>query len=179
MRVEMEHRSEAVLDPLTGLLNRKSLGARFEELAQQAAVTGGSVCLVVCDLDRFKRVNDSHGHVQGDAVLTDAAYLMRSTLRSFELVYRLGGEEFLVVLPGATLDEGETLAERMRVALEDGRPGGLAVTASFGVAAAHGAEVAFEPLFRAADAALYGAKRSGRNRVVVDRPGGAQIELAA
>jgi diguanylate cyclase (GGDEF)-like protein len=174
MRVEMEHRSDAVLDPLTGLLNRKALAARFDELAQQAAVTGGSVCLVACDLDRFKGVNDRYGHVRGDAVLTDATYLMRAALRSFELVYRLGGEEFLVVLPGATLTEGQVLAERMRVALEDGRPGGLEVTASFGVAAARGADVAFEPLFRAADAALYEAKRSGRNRVVAH---GAAVEL--
>ena len=100
MRAEMEQRSDAVLDPLTGLLNRKALGARFEEIAQQAALTGAPICLIAADLDHFKRVNDEHGHDRGDAVLKDAAYVLRKHLRSFELIYRLGGEEFLIVLPG-------------------------------------------------------------------------------
>jgi diguanylate cyclase (GGDEF)-like protein len=99
-------------------------------------------------------------------VLKDAAYVLRKHLRSFELVYRLGGEEFLIVLPGCLMPEARAIAERARVGLEDARPGGLAVTASFGVAAAAGEEAAFEPLFKAADAALYDAKRAGRNRVV-------------
>ena len=66
MRVEMQQRSDAVLDPLTGLLNRKALAARFEEIAQQASLAGGSVCLLACDLDHFKQVNDVHGHETGD-----------------------------------------------------------------------------------------------------------------
>ena len=175
MRAEMEQRSEAVLDPLTGLLNRKALASRFDEIAQQAALTGAPVCLIACDLDRFKQVNDAHGHDRGDAVLKDAAYVLRKHLRSFELAYRLGGEEFLIVLPGVGLDEGVAIAGRVCAGLEDARPGGLAVTASFGVAAASGAEVAFELLFREADAALYEAKRAGRNRVVA---AGAQAPVA-
>jgi diguanylate cyclase (GGDEF)-like protein len=167
MRAEMQQRSDAVLDPLTGLLNRKALASRFDEIAQQAALTDAPVCLVACDLDHFKQVNDAHGHGRGDAVLKDAAYVLRKYLRSFELAYRLGGEEFLIVLPGVGLEEGRGVAQRACSGLEDARPGGLAVTASFGVAAAIGAEVAFEPLFREADAALYEAKRTGRNRVVV------------
>ena len=166
MRVELQQRSEAVLDPLTGLLNRNTLELRFEELAQQAKLTGAPVCLIACDLDHFKQVNDRHGHGRGDQVLKDAAYLLRKSLRSFELLYRLGGEEFLIVLPGSSLPEGRAIAERVRVGLEDARPGGLAVTASFGVAAGAGAEAVFEPLFRTADGALYEAKRAGRNRVV-------------
>jgi diguanylate cyclase (GGDEF)-like protein len=166
MSAEMQQRSDAVLDPLTGLLNRKALATRFDEIGQQAALSGAPVCLVACDLDHFKQVNDVHGHDRGDAVLKDAAYVLRKHLRSFELAYRLGGEEFLIVLPGVGLPEGLAIAGRVCSGLEDARPGGLAVTASFGVAAASGAEVAFEPLFRAADAALYEAKRTGRNRVV-------------
>ena len=166
MRVEMQQRSDAVLDGLTGLLNRKALASRFDEIAQQAALSGAPVCLIACDLDRFKQVNDAHGHGRGDAVLKDAAYLLRKYLRSFELAYRLGGEEFLIVLPGVELEEGRVLAQRVCSGLEEARPGGLAVTASFGVAVASGADVAFESLFREADAALYEAKRSGRNRVV-------------
>jgi len=69
------------------------------------------VCLVAADLDHFKHVNDAHGHVRGDAVLKDTAYLLRKSLRSFELVYRLGGEEFLIVLPGVSADEGRVIAE--------------------------------------------------------------------
>jgi diguanylate cyclase (GGDEF)-like protein len=166
MNAEMEQRSDSVLDPLTGLLNRKSLIDRFEEIAQQAAVTDAWVCVLACDLDRFKSVNDAHGHQRGDEVLRDAAHILRRQLRSFELLYRLGGEEFLVVLPGLTLAEGREVAERARAALEDAQPGGLVLTASMGVAAAQGTHVAYDALFRAADAALYNAKRSGRNRVV-------------
>jgi diguanylate cyclase (GGDEF)-like protein len=99
-------------------------------------------------------------------VLKDAAYLLRKSLRSFELVYRLGGEEFLIVLPGVALPEGRAIAERVRTGIEEARPGGLPVTVSLGVAAEVGADIAFEPLFRAADEALYEAKRTGRNRVV-------------
>jgi diguanylate cyclase (GGDEF)-like protein len=166
MRAEMQQRSDAVLDPLTGLLNRKALAGRFEEIAQQAALTGQPICLIACDLDHFKDVNDEHGHARGDAVLKDAAYLLRKSLRSFELVYRLGGEEFLIVLPGVTIDEGRAVAERVRAGIEEARPGGLEVTLSLGVAGSAGAGVEFEPLFRAADDALYEAKRSGRNCVV-------------
>jgi diguanylate cyclase (GGDEF)-like protein len=166
MRSEVDQRTRAILDPLTGLLNREALRDRFAELAEQAALTGASVALVACDLDRFKAINDRFGHERGDSVLKDVAYLMRKNLRSFELVYRLGGEEFLVVLPGASPAEAEVVAERLRVAIEDGRPAGLDVTASMGVAACQGADVAFKPLFGLADAALYEAKRGGRNRVV-------------
>jgi diguanylate cyclase (GGDEF)-like protein len=166
MRAEMEQRSDAVLDPLTGLLNRKALAARFEEITQQAVLTGASICLIAGDLDHFKRVNDEHGHDRGDAVLKDAAYILRKHLRSFELIYRLGGEEFLIVLPGVGLPEGRAIAERVRLGLEDARPGGLPVTMSLGVASAMGGDIAFERLFRAADGALYEAKRAGRNRVV-------------
>jgi diguanylate cyclase (GGDEF)-like protein len=166
MRGELEHRDRAVIDPLTGLLNRTALGSRTAELEQQARLTGGSVCLVLCDLDRFKAVNDTHGHERGDVVLKEAAYAIRKALRSFELVYRIGGEELLVVLPGIALDEGMEIAERVRSAVMDARPGGLELTLSAGVAAAAGEAVAYEALFREADAALLRAKREGRNRVV-------------
>ena len=168
MRAEMQQRSDAVLDPLTGLLNRKALAGRFHEIAQQAALTGQPICVVALDLDHFKHVNDEHGHARGDAVLKDTAYLLRKGLRSFELIYRLGGEEFLIVLPGVRVDEGRAIAERVRAGVEEAEPGGLPITVSLGVAGAAGHDVAFEPLFRAADAALYEAKRRGCNRVVAD-----------
>ena len=167
MRGELEHRDRAVIDPLTGLLNRAALESRVPELEQQAHLTGGSVCLVLCDLDRFKTVNDTHGHERGDAVLKEAAYAIRKSLRSFELVYRIGGEELLVLLPGVAVPEGLEIGERLRSTLEATRPGGLDVTMSVGVAAAAGEAVAYHRLFRAADAALLEAKRGGRNRVVL------------
>jgi diguanylate cyclase (GGDEF)-like protein len=181
MRAEMQQRSEAVLDPLTGLLNRKALASRFDEIAQQATLTGAPVTLIACDLDHFKQVNDVHGHDRGDAVLKDAAYVLRKHLRSFELAYRLGGEEFLIVLPGVALLEGQAIAQRACSGFEDARPGGLGVTASFGVATASGEDVVFEHLFRDADAALYEAKRTGRNRVVAagDQATAAPAALAA
>jgi diguanylate cyclase (GGDEF)-like protein len=166
MSSEMRQRSASILDPLTGLLNRTSLEARFDEIAEQAAQTGDAVCVLVCDLDRFKAVNDRYGHERGDEVLKDAALVLRRQLRAFELVYRLGGEEFLVVLPGTTLGEGRDVAERARAALAGARPGDLPVTMSVGVAAARGEDVDYEALFRGADAALYEAKNAGRDRVV-------------
>jgi diguanylate cyclase (GGDEF)-like protein len=163
---ELRHRDDAVLDPLTGLLNRHALKPRFEEIRQQARVTSQPVCLVVCDIDNFKAINDAHGHDVGDAVLRDVAYEMRKGLRSFELVYRLGGEEFLIVLPGIDLAGGHEVAERIRAAVADLCPGGVAVSISAGVSAARGEDVRYDELFKTADAALYDAKRAGRDRVV-------------
>jgi diguanylate cyclase (GGDEF)-like protein len=121
---------------------------------------------VLCDVDAFKEVNDEHGHDCGDAVLRDIAYELRKRLRSFELVYRLGGEEFLVVLPGITLQAGQEVAERLREAVEQARPTGIPITVSLGVSAARGVGVDYDVLFKAADEALYEAKRTGRNRVI-------------
>ena len=164
---ELEHRDRAVLDSLTGLLNRSSLASRAVEIEEQARVSGGPVSLVLLDLDRFKLVNDTHGHERGDAVLRDVAYEIRKSLRSFELVYRIGGEEFLVLLPGVALRHAVDVAERVRLAVADGRPGDLDISISAGVAAAAGDEVRYERLFRAADHALLEAKRAGRDRVEV------------
>jgi diguanylate cyclase (GGDEF)-like protein len=116
-------------------------------------------------VDHFKRVNDEHGHPAGDAVLRDIAYAMRKALRAFDLVYRIGGEEFVVLLPGADLQRTIEVGERLRVAVAESRSGDLSVTMSFGAAAARGRAVRFADLYAAADVALYAAKRSGRDRV--------------
>lgn len=164
---ELHHRDEAIIDPLTGLLNRHALEPRFLELSHQARLTQQPVCLVLCDVDSFKTVNDRYGHDRGDAVLRDVAYELRKRLRSFELVYRMGGEEFLIVLPGVDVEEGSEIAERLRAAVEHARPTGIAITVSLGLSVGSGEEVVYEDLFRAADRALYDAKHAGRNRVVV------------
>jgi diguanylate cyclase (GGDEF)-like protein len=176
---ELHHRDEAILDPLTGLLNRHALMPRFVEISHQARLTEQPVCVVLCDVDGFKAVNDEHGHDRGDAALRDVAYELRKRLRSFELVYRLGGEEFLIVLPGIDLQSGRNTAERLRAAVEQARPTGIPLTISLGVSAARGAEVDYDNLFKAADEALYEAKRGGRNRVIAaPAPGDEAIAVA-
>ena len=172
MSSERSHREDAAADPLTGLMNRKALADRFGELAAQAAVEDSWVTLIACDLDHFKAVNDEHGHDRGDEVLREAASAITAELRAGELAFRLGGEEFLVVLPGATEEDGAAIAERVRLGLQAAYPAGLRITASFGVAGARGADVDYAALYARADAALYEAKRTGRNRV-----GGGVAEL--
>src|SRR5687767_2485900 len=167
MRSDLQHRSEAVIDPLTGMLNRKAVMNRADELAQQSEITGQPVGMIIGDLDHFKDVNDSRGHRAGDAVLKDFAYLLRKRLRAFDLAYRIGGEEFLVLLPGADIAEAASVAEELRQLLERTPVGdGIAITMSFGVSgSASGERFVYERVFVDADAALYDAKRMGRNRV--------------
>lgn len=165
MSGEQVQRDRAVLDSLTGLLNRAALQTRTVEIEQQARLTGGSIALVLFDIDHFKRVNDSYGHERGDAVLRDVAYEMRKSLRTFELAYRIGGEEFLVLLPGADAGEATRVAERVRSGVSHARPGGLELTLSAGVASGSDGELRYDALFRAADEALFRAKREGRDRV--------------
>lgn len=165
MRSDLDHRKDSVLDGLTGMLNRRSLSSRVLELSEQASITGEPIGLIIADLDHFKNVNDTHGHAVGDAVLVDVAYTIRKELRAFDLAYRLGGEEFMVVLPGATAKESRGLAERLRAAVERTPAGGLSVTMSCGVASSGGGTFDYHSTFDAADAALYRAKQAGRNRV--------------
>jgi diguanylate cyclase (GGDEF)-like protein len=165
---DVRHRADSTLDQLTGLLNRRAFDLRFAEIAQQAAISGQPVSVVLADIDRFKTVNDEHGHAVGDAVLRDIAHVLRGSLRSFELLYRFGGEEFLLLLPGAHEDAAARIAATLRTAVEGRRPAGLPVTASFGVATATGDD--FPTLVARADAALYAAKAAGRNRVERDGP---------
>jgi diguanylate cyclase (GGDEF)-like protein len=167
MQSDVKYRSEAVIDQLTGMLNRNSLTDRTVELAHQSERTGQPVGLIVGDLDHFKQVNDTHGHATGDAVLQDVAYMLRKQLRAFDLAYRIGGEEFLVLLPGADLEQTSTMAERLRKGIAaDTVGGGLHVTMSFGVSASKlGSAFDYKSVCAEADAALYEAKRKGRNEV--------------
>jgi diguanylate cyclase (GGDEF)-like protein len=162
---EIHHRTEAVIDQLTGMLNRKALDSRAAELEQQSRVSSQPVGLIICDIDHFKRVNDTYGHATGDAVLRDFAYRIRKELRAYDLAYRVGGEEFVVLLPGATVEQTQELAERLLVKVADESVEGISVTASFGVAVSGAGGLHFERLFEAADEALYRAKAGGRNQV--------------
>jgi diguanylate cyclase (GGDEF)-like protein len=170
---DREHRRSSVVDELTGLLNRSALAQRVAELESQAAKAGdsGPIGLLVGDLDHFKSINDEHGHAAGDAVLRDAAYAMRGSLRAFDLIYRLGGEEFLVLLPGADEADAMRVAERVRAAVGNCSSPGIDVSISFGAATVDGRHgFNFSSLYNEADRALYKAKHSGRNRVLFADP---------
>jgi diguanylate cyclase (GGDEF)-like protein len=163
------HRRRSTLDPLTGLYNRTALEQRLGELDGEPTNEdeGLSHALLLCDLDHFKRVNDRLGHAAGDAVLQDVAYTMRATLRAGDSIYRVGGEEILVVLPGADEAHAVEIAERLREAVSERRPVGVVVTVSVGVAVSQPGPLDTEELIGLADAALYAAKASGRDRVAV------------
>ncbi len=162
------HRRRSTLDPLTGLSNRNALEQRLSELDGQPSEGAGlSHAFLLCDLDNFKRVNDELGHVAGDAVLQDVAYTMRGVLRAGDSIYRVGGEEILVVLPGATEADAVGVGERLRRAVRERRPAGVAVTISVGVAVSPAGSLDTDEMVGLADAALYSAKASGRDRVVV------------
>jgi diguanylate cyclase (GGDEF)-like protein len=162
------HRRRSTLDPLTGLFNRNALEQRLAELdgAPCDGRKGGqSHALLLCDLDHFKRVNDELGHAAGDLVLQDVAYTMRSVLRAGDSIYRIGGEEILVVLPGASEKDAVAIAERLRKAVRKRRPVGVSVTISIGAAVTKPDTVNTDDLVARADAALYSAKANGRDAV--------------
>jgi len=164
------HRRRSTLDPLTGLFNRNALEQRLSELDGQPCdpFEGQSHAFLLCDLDHFKRVNDQFGHAAGDAVLQDVAYTMRAALRAGDSIYRVGGEEILVMLPGAGHEDALEIAERLRVAVRDRRPVGVPVSLSIGVAIAEPGVVDTDDLLARADAALYAAKAKGRDLVYLD-----------
>lgn len=163
---DLESREAAILDPLTGMLNRHALVNRTSELEHQSRLTGQPVAVIVADIDHFKSVNDAHGHPVGDQVLAAVAEVLRRGLRAYDLAYRMGGEEFAIVMPGIDAEAAHEAAERLRLAFHEAPCAGVPVTVSFGVAASlPGQPFQWEPVFGHADAALYHAKRNGRDRV--------------
>lgn len=166
LKSDLHHRSKSVIDPLTQMLNRGALAGRAAELAEQSRISGDPVAVIVADLDHFKTINDTRGHAAGDAVLRDVAYMIRKELRAFDLAYRLGGEEFLILLPGSGEPGAVIVAERLREAVAAREIAGCSVTISCGVAAsAPGNVFDLDAVFARADYALYRAKNAGRNRV--------------
>ncbi|MBY4608698.1 GGDEF domain-containing protein [Rhizobium sp. 9T] len=168
-----ELRNAAQTDLLTGLYNRRGFEVAASALLTQAEHGSRWISVVLFDLDHFKKINDVNGHDAGDAVLRHVAGIARENFRSFDLLVRHGGEEFLALLPDSTPDDAAIVAERVRLAIEMAEiplPSGelLKVTASFGCAgrANDGASRNFEDLVKRADLALYAAKASGRNCVV-------------
>jgi diguanylate cyclase (GGDEF)-like protein len=175
------HRRRSTLDPLTGIFNRNALEQRLAELDGQPCdpSEGLSHALLLCDLDHFKRINDRFGHAAGDAVLQDVAYTMRAALRAGDSIYRVGGEEILVMLPGAGHREAMEIAERLRTEVKERRPVGVAVSISIGVAVAEQGAVDTDDLLARADAALYAAKAEGRDRVFSDSTSEVDVAVEA
>jgi diguanylate cyclase (GGDEF)-like protein len=160
----------ATRDALTGLSNRRQIDLDLEASVRHAQRHGVPLCVALVDVDHFKAVNDRFGHTVGDEVLMSVAGCLAGSLRAGDHVGRFGGEEFLLVLPGATVAQATSLLERLRARLEALQvlpSGERPVTASFGLAAWRGDESAAD-LVRRADQALYRAKNAGRNRVVAD-----------
>ncbi len=167
--LQAELREQALRDPLTGLHNRRALDERFSREAAAHAATGRPLALVLLDIDHFKRINDSAGHAAGDAVLRELAALMQQGLRSGDSVFRVGGEEFALLLPGASVEQAAQRLALLRQALAATalRSAPAAVTFSAGVAECGRHGDTLDALLRAADRALYEAKDGGRDRVVV------------
>ncbi|MGB8843479.1 MAG: PleD family two-component system response regulator [Aliidongia sp.] len=163
----------ALTDGLTGLYNRRYLTAHLETLFGRGGAAVKDVAVLMFDIDRFKRVNDTYGHAAGDEVLIEVAKRALSNVRGFDLVARYGGEEFLVVMPESTLVSAAAVADRLRravgehpIAVSCG-PGALRVTVSIGVAVTGGEFMPPAQLLKNADDALYAAKHAGRNKIMV------------
>lgn len=172
LRQKLDHSLEmAVTDPLTGLHNRRYMNGQLDALVARANRGGDPVAVLVLDIDHFKAVNDSLGHDAGDEVLREFSVRLATNVRAVDLPCRFGGEEFVVVMPGTTLEDAHRIAERIRrdvgaspFRILGGEP--LSITVSVGVAASRGADDTPASLLKRADEGVYEAKKAGRNRVV-------------
>jgi two-component system cell cycle response regulator len=163
---ELDHLTR--IDTLTGLFNRRHLQNQLAVLSSAAQRHGWPLGVLLLDVDHFKRVNDTHGHAMGDAVLCAVAEVLRREPRAEDVVGRWGGEEFLVLMPGAAREQACVLGDRLRAAVAEVRvtvgASTLRVTVSVGCASGDGSDP--ERQLRQADEALYAAKDAGRNRLV-------------
>lgn len=173
LRHRLDHSLElAITDQLTGLYNRRFVDAQLAPLTQRAQCGGDPVSVTIVDIDHFKRINDTHGHDAGDAVLREFSARLASNVRPSDFACRLGGEEFVVIMPRTTGDVACLAAERLRrhICAAPFRVPGMSepldVTVSAGVACTEGPDDTADALLKRADEALYEAKRAGRNRVI-------------
>jgi two-component system, cell cycle response regulator len=162
----------AVTDALTGLYNRRYLSTHLDNLAQRAAKGGKAVAVMMLDIDHFKRVNDTHGHGVGDEVLKEFAHRLSRGIRGIDLAARVGGEEFVVVMPDTDMAGGRHVADRVLADIASEpfatAAASLPVSTSIGLTVSSGPDDTRDALLARADKALYAAKQAGRNRVEVE-----------
>jgi len=159
----------AIIDPVSGLFNRRYFHERLDEELQRSQRHKTPVALLMIDIDDFKRINDRFGHVAGDTVIKGVSDILRRSVRKFDICTRFGGEEFAVVMPGSGPEDSASVAERIRQRIEEFQPeerelADLRVTASIGLSVSH--DMSVRELIERADQALYIAKRAGKNRVI-------------
>jgi diguanylate cyclase (GGDEF)-like protein len=169
-------------DHLTGLFNRRYMMESLEKEVHRSIRKDGNLSIILLDIDHFKCVNDTYGHLQGDAVLRKVSQLLLKELRSYDYAARYGGEEFVAILPDSTLKEAVFVAERIRMAIQETKftdgLNGLNLTVSQGVACfPHGGLTTVDGYIKLADDALYRAKNNGRNRVEFYDPEESQRNL--
>ncbi len=163
-------KEEASIDPLTGLRNRRSFERALSKFFRDFKKFGYPFSVIIMDLDNFKSINDTYGHLVGDRVLKEVGNILRNYLRAKDIPARTGGEEFTIILPGITKEEALTVAERLRKVISnhmikhDDKK--INVTASFGIAEMRNDVEAPEELLREADENLYLAKKSGKDKVI-------------
>ncbi|MBU0664754.1 MAG: diguanylate cyclase [Proteobacteria bacterium] len=162
-RLYEETRALSLRDPLTGLANRRHMGIIVDDNLARAKRSGTPFSVIMFDIDHFKKVNDTQGHDAGDLILVETTRVAAGELRDIDLKVRFGGEEFLILLPDASLPEARNVAERIRLAVQQE----VAITISLGVTSYREGDDQ-ESLIKRVDAALYRAKKEGRNRVVAD-----------
>jgi len=166
-KVQRQLEQFATTDTLTGCGNRRALETQLSELISRHDRSSFPLCLIIFDLDHFKKINDKHGHVIGDQVLKEISKLVISNTRSFEKTYRYGGEEFIILPLEVEVTEATLIANKLRILVENYiLPLDIKLTMSLGVAQYKQYELAEDWIIRA-DSALYEAKKSGRNKVVV------------
>ncbi|ULU27757.1 tetratricopeptide repeat-containing diguanylate cyclase [Dyella terrae] len=171
-RSQLRFKMLSFRDSLTGIFNHQHFVSEAERVLRTTERKSGAACLISIDLDHFKLINDTHGHAVGDIVLKHTVTLCQRQLRPTDLFGRLGGEEFGILLPDCTREQGVAIADRIRTAIEatpvegDGRL--VTFSASIGLASTDSSGYELQLLRREADAALYRAKRTGRNRVIAD-----------
>jgi diguanylate cyclase (GGDEF)-like protein len=164
----MRHHAEH--DGLTGLWNHRVIVERLSEEMIRSRREGTQLSVILADVDHFKKINDTFGHLAGDLVLKEIGRVLVRTLRPYDCVGRYGGEEFLMILPNCGMESALTRGEQLRVAVQSARimdgNTSLQVTASFGVASVFPSHYEAEAVIRVVDAALYQAKSCGRNCVI-------------
>lgn len=155
----------AITDDLTGIFNRRHILSRFAEEFEKVKRLNTNLSCILADIDQFKSVNDTHGHLAGDEVLKEISHRIRNTIRAYDILGRYGGEEFLILLPDTGLEDARYLAERIRIHVKDNSIISSKITISLGVTAMQAHDQSVDDVIKRADEHLYSAKKAGRDRV--------------